>query len=296
MDIPLSFSSVVAPYLGDNGYKFEGSNVIRVLSVSNGSLEDYDETSATIPFGATPTLVAPDEQLLTLAYNKSMWLRIQDTQIQDIPIDQFSKKVALQQADQVFVPAHDAYSIAKIFASRPAGNKVTVTVASDNVVTKFSNMVDKARTGGANLASSFAWVAYDYSSRIKAAINFTGADSAYADGKNGYLGKLAGVKVVEIPDAYLGTGIFAIVADKRAIVNVTPKMDPKSGGLKIIKDVPGFGGIEIQLRDRSDTFVLNKKVNAIASLEDATTTTTTTAPATTTTTTAAPTTTTTTSS
>jgi hypothetical protein len=57
MDIPLSISSVVAPYLGDNGYKFEGMNSIRVLSIANGSLATYDEAHATLPFGA-PTLVS----------------------------------------------------------------------------------------------------------------------------------------------------------------------------------------------------------------------------------------------
>ena len=88
MDIPLSISSVVAPYLGDNGYKFEGLNSIRVLSIANGSLATYDEAHATAPFGS-PSLVVPDEQVLTLAYNKSMLLRIQRTQIQDIPVSEF---------------------------------------------------------------------------------------------------------------------------------------------------------------------------------------------------------------
>jgi hypothetical protein len=76
MDMPLSVSSVVAPYLGDNGYKFTGLQTIKVLSVANGTLSNYDETSATAPFGA-PSLVVPTEQDLTLAYNKSMLLRIQ---------------------------------------------------------------------------------------------------------------------------------------------------------------------------------------------------------------------------
>lgn len=53
-------------------------------------------------------------------------------------------------------------------------------------------------------------------------------------------------------------------------------MDPKGDGMTVIEKVPGFGGIEIQLRDRGDTFVLNKKARNIATLESATTTTTTT--------------------
>lgn len=267
MDIPLSISSVVAPYLGDNGYKHIDSNSIRVLSVANGALATYDETSATAPFGA-PSLVVPDEQVLALAYNKSMLLRIQRTQIQDIPVSQFSKKVALQQADEVFVPAHDAYSLAKILAARPAGNRVGIVLGTDNIKLKFAQFVDKIRTGGGSLMQSIAWVSYEFAALLTDAINFTGSSEGYADAKNGYLGKFKGVKTVEVPDEYLGDGVYAIGTDKRAIVNVTPKMDPKGDGMTIIDPVPLFSGIEIQLRDRSDTFVLNKKARVVASLEE----------------------------
>lgn len=273
MDIPLSISSVVTPYIGDNGYKWDGLNSVRVLSVADGTLSTYDETSATAPMGA-PNLVVPTEQVLTLAYNKSMLLRIQRTQIQDIPVSQFSKQVALQQANDVFVPAHDAYSLGKIFAARPAGNVQALDTA--HYTLSFQKMINLARTGGASLTSLVCWCTYTFAANVRDAINYQGSDSGYANGQNGYLGKLSGVPTVEVPDAYLFAGVSALVADKRALVNVTPKMDPKAGGLTVIDPVPLFSGIELQLRDRSDTFVLNKKSGTVASLEVAGSTTTTT--------------------
>lgn len=273
MDKPLSIASVVTPYLGDNGYKWDGMNSVRVLSIANGSLSNYDETSATAPFGS-PSLVVPTEQVLTLAYNKSMLLRIQRTQIQDIPVSQFSKTTALQQVDQVFIPTHDAYSLAKIFAARPAGNVVAYNSARNDFGLKTT--VDKARTNGATLTSLVCWVTYTFSATVQDKINYTGSEAGFTAGKNGYLGRLAGVPIVEVPDAYFFAGVSALVADKRSIVNVTPKMDPKNGGMTVIDPVPSFSGIEIQLRDRSDTFVLNKKANTVASLETAGSTTTTT--------------------
>lgn len=282
MDIPLSISSVVVRHLGDNGYSFEGMNSIRVLSVANGSLADYDENDASDPFGS-PTLVVPDEQVLALAYNKSMLLRIQQTQIQDIPVSRFAKKVALQQANEVFVPAHDAYSLAKIFAARPVDN--IVSLDTDDYPLSFSKLVSKAKTGGASETNMIAFVTYTFGDTLRAKINFTGSDAGYTEGKNGYLGRLAGSPIVSVPDSYFFDGVHAIAADKRAIVNVSPKMDPKAGGMKVIEDVPGFSGIEIQLRDRSDTFVLNKKARTVATLETAASTTTTTTASTTTTTT-----------
>ena len=277
MDIPMSVSSVVAPYIGDNGYAFEGVNSVRVLSIANGSLATYDESEAVDPFGA-PSLVVPAEQVLTLAYNKSMLLRVQKTQMQDIPVSAFSKKVALQQADEVFVPAHDVYSLAKIYASIPSGNKVTAVATSSRKDRNLKAAVDKCRTNGSSMQSLVAWLTYSLSSEIQDAINYTGSEAGFTAGKNGYLGRIAGVPCVEIPDAYMFPGVLAIVADKKAIVNVTPKMDPKNGGLEVLDKVPGFSGIEIQMRDRSDTFVLNKKARNTASLEiPGSTTTTTTA-------------------
>jgi hypothetical protein len=274
LDVPLSISSVVVKHLGDNGYSFEGVGIVRVLSIADGSLTNYDETSASAPFGS-PILVVPAEQVLTLAYNKSMLLRIQRTQIQDIPVSQFSKKVAMQQADHVFVPAHDAYSLAKIFAARPSGN--IVAVDTSNYALGFKKMVDISRTNGTGaLGDIVAWVTYTYSALIQNAINYTGSNLGFEAGKNGFIGILAGVPVIEAPDAYFFAGVSALCVAKSGVVNVVPKMDPKAGGMTIIEQVPGFSGIEIQLRDRSDTFVLNKHAVTIASLETAASTTTTT--------------------
>ena len=267
MDKPLSVSSVFAPYVGDTGYKHVDVNTVRVLSIATGTIADYNESSATAPFGSA-TLVVPDEQLLTLAYNKSMLLRIQHTQMQDIPVSQFSKQVALQNADEVFVPAHDAYSLAKLVAARPVGNKVVFnsTAGTDDLKLQFARFIRKITTQGGNIGSVIAWVASDVAAQIGALINWTGSDAGYGDGKKGYLGTLAGARVVEVPDAYLA-GVLAVAADKRAIVYVTPKMDPKGDGMTVIEKVPGFGGVEIQLRDRGDTFVLNKKARNVATLE-----------------------------
>lgn len=272
MDTPLSISSVVTPYLNDQNHKFDGMNSVRVLSIANGSLSNYDETSATAPFGS-PTLVVPNEQVLTLAYNKSMLLRIQRTQIQDIPVSQFSKNVAMQQCDQVFVPAHDAYSLAKIFAARPSGNVVARNTSRNDFGLK--TMIDKARTNGGAINQMVCWVSYTLASEISDKINYTGSDAGYTAGRNGYLGKLAGVDHIEIPDNYFFAGVHAMVVDKRAVVHVKPKMDPKTD-MVVIDPVPLFSGVEIQLRDRSDTFVLNKKVGSVATLETAASTTTTT--------------------
>jgi len=80
---------------------------------------------------------------------------------------------------------------------------------------------------------------------------------------------LKGVMVVETVDEYFASypTVKAVIFDKKAVAAPTQKMTPKNGGRKFIKDVPGFGGSELQLRARGGVFVLNRKVYAIATLQ-----------------------------
>lgn len=273
MDIPLQRKSVFTPYVGDNGYRFEGANTIYVLSNDNGTLVTYDENSASAPFGST-ALAGNAEQVLTLAYNQAMISRIQHTQIQDIPVSGYAKKWAVQQVYEVFIPAHDAYSLAKLKTARPTGNRLYTVVAdwvsgAEKLSLTFEKAINLARTNGKSETNSMvAWVGYDFAAYLSSQINFTGSDAGYGDAKNGYLGKHKGVTLVETPEALLPTKTHVIIADKRAIVAVTPKMSPTDGmGYVVLDKVPGFSGIEIQLRDRGDTFVLNKKASAISTIE-----------------------------
>lgn len=271
MDRPLAVKSVFTPYVSDNGYKFTGVNTIFVLSNDDGTLVTYDESSTT-PFG-TISLVTPVEQELTLAYNQAMARKIQRTQIQDIPVSSYAKKWAVQQVARVFIPAHDAYSLGKVKAARPAANVVTVVAAevkpdgTENLSFKFETALNKIKTNGGAAGDVVAWSSYTFTSVLSAQITFTGSDAGYNEAKNtSYLGRYKGVTMVEVPDAYLGAGTHVLMADKRSIIAVTPKMSPED--MDIIEKVPGFSGIEIQLRDRGDTFVLNRQVGLIASVED----------------------------
>lgn len=272
MDTPLSLKSVFAPYVGDNGYKWTGMNTIQVISTPDGTLSAYTETSVS---PVTVGLVGTALQSLSLAYNQAMFQRIQQTLIQDTPVANFAASWAKQQINDVFVPAHDVYSLNKVLLARATANDVTVTLSSGALpATGLSALFGQAfiniHAKGADVASTLAWLADSYANALADQITFTGSDAGYAQAVNSaFLGKYKGVQCIATPDTYL-TKLGAtsqlqpwvLMADKRAIVNVMPKMDPSN--YKVITDISGFSGIEVQIRDRSDTFVLNNKVNNIA--------------------------------
>ena len=114
-----------------------------------------------------------------------------------------------------------------------------------------------------------AWIPFATADSFKSLVtSFDGSNLGYEAGKNGVLGPVDGVMVVETEDTLFPSSMDAVVVDKRAVIRVTPKMDPASGsGMKLIKDVPGHGGSELQLRARGDVFVFGLKAKAIATLE-----------------------------
>jgi len=276
IDRQLTISSVFAPYFGDNGYKFNNDGSIRVFSLDNGTLAGYNENSVVY---SPVTLVGNSGNDYTLAYNQAMFARIQKTLEQDTPIANLAAQWARQQIEEVFVPTHDVYSINKVVAARQFGQNVRIATV-DNTVRlplAFAKAVMKVKNKGGQVQRMVALVSSTYAAELADQINFTGSDAGYGDAINkSFLGRLKGVTCVEVPDFYfpqaLGTSgggdwaqVHVLVADKKAILNVTPKMRPED--YTVITKVPGFSGSEVQLRDRGDTFVLAKKAGAIATVE-----------------------------
>ena len=275
LDRRLKHGSTVAKYLDAHGVNTVDASTVRILNIDidSGSLTAYDETSTT--GGMTPTLVEFGKQEWSIDYNYAAFLRIQDTQLQDMPVGSAVSDVAKAWVDEKFVPDFDEYALAKVIAARPAGNIVTwdgTTVDSgvNGLLQKFYNTVTVVTNGGGDTSQSIAWVPATFADQLRAYITtFDGSDKGYTAGVNGLIGKLKGVMVVETVDEYFDSypTVKAVIADKRAIAAPTQKMTPKNGGRKFIKDVAGFGGSELQLRARGGVFVMNRKVYAIATLQ-----------------------------
>lgn len=268
LDRRLNHGSTVVKYLDANGVNTNDAQTVRVLNIDidNETLGAYNEGATT----QNLTLAEYGKQELTLDYNYFVFLRIQDTQVQDVPVGTLVADTARAWIDEKFVPDFDEYALAKIIAARPGGNIVSWTGTNTDIMQKFYNTVTVVTNNGGTAANSIAWVPSSFGDIIRTYVTtFDGSDKGYTAGVNGLLGRLKGVLVVETIDDYFSgyPTVKAVIADKRAIAAPTMKMNPKNGGRKFIKDVPGFGGSELQLRARGGVFVLDRKKNAIATLQ-----------------------------
>lgn len=266
LEKPLKQLSVVTQHLGDNGYTWTGVLTVRSLYFTDGTLVSTNNSSATATWG-TPGISNTANNDYTIDYDEGMVTRIPRQQQQDVPIESLGAQWAAQQLSDVFIPAHDEYSLSKIEAAVPYANKVALTLSSGALPAGlnllFQQAVNKARVAGnPNMNSMVAWVSYDFVAALRAQTNYTGSNLGFANAQTGMLGKYNGVTTVETPDAYFLAGTYVIIADKRAVINVTPKVAPED--FRILTQVPGFDGIEVQIRDRGATIPMLRRVNNLS--------------------------------
>ena len=270
LEKPLKLLSVVTQHLGDNGYTWTGALTVRSLYFTDGTLVSTNNSSATATWGV-PGISTTANNDYTIDYDEGMVTRIPRQQQQDVPIDSLGAQWAAQQLSDVFIPAHDEYSLSKIEAAVPYANKIAIALTTAGSITAlpaglnlaFQQAVNKARVAGnPNMNSMIAWVSYDFVAALRSQTNYTGSNLGFANAQNGMLGKYNGVTTVETPDIYFLAGTYVIIADKRAVINVTPKVAPED--FRILTQVPGFDGIEVQIRDRGATIPMLRRVQNLS--------------------------------
>jgi hypothetical protein len=266
LEKPLKQLSVVTQHLGDNGYTWTGVYTVRSLYFNDGTLVSTNNSSATATWG-TPGITNTLNNDYTIDYDEGMITRISRQAQQDVPIDSLGAQWAAQQLSDVFIPAHDEYSLSKIEAAVPFSNKISVTLSSGALPAGlnllFQQAVNKARVAGnPNMNSMIAWVSYNFVAALRAQTNYTGSNLGFANAQTGMLGKYNGVTTVETPDIYFLAGTYVIIADKRAVINVTPKVSPED--FRILTQVPLFDGIEVQIRDRGATIPMLRRVQNLS--------------------------------
>jgi hypothetical protein len=272
LEAPLKARSVVTQHLGDNGYSWTGAYTVRSLYFNDGTLVSTNNSSATATWG-TPGITNTLNNDYTIDYDEGMITRIPRQAQQDVPIASLGAQWAAQQLADVFIPAHDEYSLSKIEAAVPYANKVEITTTGStwpnpNLPTTglnlaFQQAVNLARVAGnPNQSSMIAWVSYDFVASLRSQTNYTGSNLGFANAQSAMLGKYNGVTTVETPDIYFLAGTYCIIADKRAVINVTPKVAPED--FRILTQVPLFDGIEVQIRDRGATIPMLRRVNNLS--------------------------------
>lgn len=239
-------------------YDWSGVATVKVYSVDNLPLNDYDKTLTTgSRFGALSE-VGDTVQELTVtddkAFNGSIDKGNNTSQLQI----KAAAKVLKRQTDEVLIPYVDKYRLGKL----KEGAGITESVGSltkANIVEKI--MLANAAMSNANVPDDgrVLYMGYTVAVQLKLAEQVVGIDKlGEAAIVNGAMGKIDKCQIRLVPDSYMPTGTaFMIVKTGCA---AAPK---KIETFRILNEHPDIDGAVVQGRLLHDCFVLETKNQGI---------------------------------
>ena len=241
-----------------NDFDWEGVNSIKVLTLMNPTLNDYQVGSGMNRFG-TPTEVQDEAAVYSLNKKRSFSNTFDVVNVQD---QGFVKKAVMylkQVWDEVYVPEIDKYRLQR-WANGAGTVKVDTTALSKTTVVEAMLTAQAALDDlGVPHENRFIFAKSSIIIKYKLADEFKTADgimTKYAI--KGQKGEVDGSPLIGVPDSYMPAGVNFMIKYKKA------SADPMK--LKILRaheNAPGIAGTLMEGLCRYDSFVLANKANGI---------------------------------
>jgi len=260
-------------------YDWDGVQSVKVWTITTVAPNAYNR--ATVVPGAsrygTTTEVQDTIQTLTVTQDRAVSLSVdKGNNTEQMLIKNAGKVMALELREQ-FVPEFDKYALARysgLMTSAPSWASL-VTASADGALTK-ANIVEKVSDGVTALRNNlvdindcYLYIGESNFAKLLLApefINYNNPTFAAKNLEKGVMGKIRGVEVVAVPDAYFTTAGNANLTDpinfmivKKGSVIVPTKIKD----MKVHQDPPGLSGALLEVRWLYDAFVLDTKAKGI---------------------------------
>lgn len=239
-------------------YNWEGANAIKVWTLENPSLNDYDATASGNRFG-TPSEVDDEVNVYALKNKKSFSKVFDITNVQDQMFVKKANAYLKQVWDEVYVPLVDKTRF-DAWANGAGQGAINSSALDKDTVLK-QILLAHAALDDAFVPSEnrFTFVRSDIAVETALATQLAHSDQwidkAIIRGK---IGELNGSPVISVPQSLFPSGVEFIVKYKNA------SADPmKLKMLRANDNAPGFAGTLMEGLCRFDSFVLAAKADGI---------------------------------
>lgn len=262
MDLAFAHGSYTDKFV-NRDYDFDGVQTINVVTPTTVATSNYDRTSTGDRFGGNAEL---QDTVATyqLANDKCFKIAIDRGNYLQGGLAKKAGQVLRAEMDEQVIPEIDGDRIATAAAAATTnGQAVSYTLGSGNAyeaVLEASAKLDEAK---APMNDRVMFVIPAFYNKIKGDIT-TGV---YATGYNdklvprGFVGELDGMAVVKVPSTYFPANTLAVLWQKKAVLGARQihKTD-------IIENSENVDGAVLRGRFIYDTFVLDAKKKAVASI------------------------------
>ena len=239
-------------------YDWDGVNAIKVWTLANPTLNDYNASASQYRFGQISEV---DDEVNTyqLVKKRSFAKSFDETNVQD---QHFVKKATayLKQVwDEVYTPDIDKYRLAKWAEGAGQGGYNSTALTKSNVVEALLTAQAALDDAGVPHENRFVYAKSSLIIKYKLADEFKTADGImqkYAI--KGQKGEVDGSPLISVPDSRMPAGVDFMIKYKQATA------DPvKLRKLKASVDPVGFAGTVMEGLVRYDAFVLANKAGGI---------------------------------
>jgi hypothetical protein len=248
----------------NQNYDFDGVKTINVYTVTTVATHNYNRSETGDRFGGNSEIqdvVTP----YTLNNDKCFKLTIDRGNYEQQALAKKAGEVLRAEMDEQVIPEIDANRIAAGAAGAAAVSQAVS--AGDNVSADFMKANAYLDEAKAPVSNRFAFVTPQMYVAIKSKIVSTVNATAYNDKllPRGFVGELDGVNIIVTPQSYFPANTKCVMWHKDALLGAKQIMKTR-----IITDSELVDGSVLTGRFIYDSFVLNGKKNAVASITSST--------------------------
>lgn len=266
------FKESITEGIFSKDYDWTGVATVRVYSVDDLEMNDYDWDATSGSRFGTLTELGDSVQELTVNQDKSFNGAIDKRNNTSELMIKAAGKVLARQTRNVIIPMVDKYRLAAL----AAGNGVTGFGGAGGGFIKYnvsptkSNILETIMTHNAELNNALVprkgrvlYIKESEFIKCKLADQIVGTGATVQDVAkgvvvNGEMGSIDGLRIVPAPDSYMPDGVLWMIVTKGCAVS--PK---KVETMRVLEDHPDIDGHVVQGRMLYDCFVLAKKANGI---------------------------------
>jgi hypothetical protein len=245
----------------NQNWSWDGVNAINVYTLTDPVMGDYNVNGGSARYGSA-TEVEDTIQTFTLSRDRAWTKTIDKSNYQDSMMVRKPGKYLAQATKNVTIPEIDTYVIQTIVtAGEAAGRDDIVADAATTATNAYVNFLEinaDISDKECPVEGRVALLTPAYVNFIKQSTLLDSSDLSYKDKKSGVMGKIDGVKLVEVPSARMPANTDLVITHPSVTTSPEKLVD-----YTLHKNPVGVSGDVLEYRHRYDSFVDTNRVNCV---------------------------------
>lgn len=237
-------------------YDWDGVKSVKVWTITTVAPTDYNRTTqvgTASRYGAT-TEVQDTIQTMEITQDKSVSLSVDKGNNTQQMLIKNAGIVMNHELREQFIPMFDKYALSE-WADKAGTETVQATITKANIVEEISNHITALTNAYTNTDNAYCYIGASNYAKLVLSPEFLHLYKLGNEAlENGVVGKVRGLKIVQIPDDYLPTGVNFLTVKSECVLAPTQIKD-----MKVHQDPPGLSGALLEVRWLYDAFVLDAK-------------------------------------